>query len=1383
MISLILKRSIAVVMCVLLLFAPQAAFAYKNPASLPDEWGQYGLGDPYVLKFNGTYYLYVSTRDTDVGVKVWSSPDLVNWSYGGLAATDPVTKGAYAPEVVYWNGYFYMYTSPAGNGHYVLRSESPTGPFTVQTGNLGHSIDGNVFIDDDGKWYFYHANGEGILAAEMPTPTTIGNSVNTGANMNGWTEGSTLFKRNGKYYMTYTGNHVFSKGYRVDYAVSTNPLKGFVRDTDNPLLISTEGPTVGLGHNTVVVGPNLDARYIIYHNLEGKGIVGPLRHMGMDRIVFNGDKMSVLGPTATEQPDPEMPDFEDRFKGTELSTAWTNADGVNWSLDSGLLHQQAAGTSRLLTTAEAGSSYTAEFNLQLAESSKAEGQRLGAVFSYKGDNDFGTALLDPASNSLKTQFRVNGADLGWEESTLPEGYDYTKLHNIRVEKAEDTFKIYVDGMLKQTRSAKLGGGSIGYVTENAKANFGYVAFSNDVNGSSDFDAAKPVPGQVEAVHYLPGGEGVGYHDETPGTIGKYRGDGVDTDTADDSTSHVTAFEKGEWLQYRLNIAETGKYDIDLSYADAALGSKVQLTLDGGQPLGEFELAADSNAADAGWQTAQLNGVDLPAGEHILKVTAASGTTSLDKLSFHRHVDVPVLYDNFDDGQDDGWQRYEGFWSVKSDIAEEEQAYDAYHPIPGTIGTVHYISGGEGVGYHENTLQNIGGEYRGDSVDIRSNPASGGYNVGWNQTGEWLKFNIDVAEAGTYNAEFKVATTMDGGQIRLWLDDTTDLTGIVDIPKTGDWNIWNVVRKSGVTLPAGKHTLKAETVRGEFDFASIALTRSDQPIPVPGVVEAEHYKPGGEGVGYHDLTPENIGGKYRSDSVDIRSAATGDQIVGWNQTGEWLKYNIRVAEEGLYDLDLWAATTFKDAQVRLWLDDTTDLTGILNVPASGDWNKWKSVTKSGIQLPAGDHELKVEIVKGEFDMTRLSLTQFDKPHVLPGFIQAADYKAGGEGTGYHDLTPANIGTEYRNDAVDIRRNAGGSYNVGWNVTGEWLAYNVDVAKAGVYNVDFVTATSMDGAKIRLWLDDTTDLTGEVNIPNSVTWENWATTTKQGIYLPAGAHTLKVETVVGEFDFQGIRIHQNPIEPKAAHAGEYQAAVGSFGKTLIGDANWSDYSVESDIKLISDTGDGGILFRASNPAHGKELNQNNADFVQGYVAYLNKQGVHLGKLNYGWTYLTGEPLEVKSGEWKHVKVVAQGARIQVFVDDMSKPVIDYTDRSGRPFTHGKVGMRTYMNETSYDNFTVLPAPINAPAIGKLLEELGSTGQLDEKIRKQLDKELEHAADAVSKKKPDWKQGIKHLENLLKQLNKEQKQEDVSDQAKTTLNRSVQALIEMWSANLGK
>ncbi|MBP1651653.1 MAG: glycoside hydrolase family 43, partial [Bacteroidetes bacterium] len=122
-----------------------------NPRTLSDEWGEYGIGDPYIFKFRGKFYLYCSTRDDQNGVKCWSSWDLVTWTYEGLAVPASVTtsKGAYAPEVIYWNGTFYMYTSPAGNGHYVLSADSPTGPFSLQTGNLGHSIDGSVFIDDN----------------------------------------------------------------------------------------------------------------------------------------------------------------------------------------------------------------------------------------------------------------------------------------------------------------------------------------------------------------------------------------------------------------------------------------------------------------------------------------------------------------------------------------------------------------------------------------------------------------------------------------------------------------------------------------------------------------------------------------------------------------------------------------------------------------------------------------------------------------------------------------------------------------------------------------------------------------------------------------------------------------------------------------------------------------------------------------------------------------------------------------------------------------------------------------------------------------------------------------------------------------------------------
>ena len=92
----------------LMLFLTTLAYGQvTNPQTLPDQWSNYGIGYPYIIKFKGTFYLYCSTRDDMVGVKVWSSWDMASWTYEGLCATDPITKGAYAPEVVYYNGVLY----------------------------------------------------------------------------------------------------------------------------------------------------------------------------------------------------------------------------------------------------------------------------------------------------------------------------------------------------------------------------------------------------------------------------------------------------------------------------------------------------------------------------------------------------------------------------------------------------------------------------------------------------------------------------------------------------------------------------------------------------------------------------------------------------------------------------------------------------------------------------------------------------------------------------------------------------------------------------------------------------------------------------------------------------------------------------------------------------------------------------------------------------------------------------------------------------------------------------------------------------------------------------------------------------------------------------
>ena len=59
--------------------------------------------------------------------------------------------------------------------------------------------------------------------------------------------------------------------------------------------------------------------------------------------------------------------------------------------------------------------------------------------------------------------------------------------------------------------------------------------------------------------------------------------------------------------------------------------------------------------------------------------------------------------------------------------------------------------------------------------------------------------------------------------------------------------------------------------------------------VPGRIEAEDYRIGGEDVGYHDTTTGNQFGEYRDDDVDIGDTIDvgGGYSTGAIASGEWL----------------------------------------------------------------------------------------------------------------------------------------------------------------------------------------------------------------------------------------------------------------------------------------------------------------------------------------------------------------------------------------------------------------------------------------------------------------------------------------------------------------
>jgi hypothetical protein len=125
-----------------------------------------------------------------------------------------------------------------------------------------------------------------------------------------------------------------------------------------------------------------------------------------------------------------------------------------------------------------------------------------------------------------------------------------------------------------------------------------------------------------------------------------------------------------------------------------------------------------------------------------------------------------------------------------------------------------------------------------------------------------------------------------------------------------------------------------------------------------------------------------------------------------------------------------------------------------------------VTVTGVTLAAGSHVLRLTMNSGDFNVNYVDVAKAVVSGIsLPGRVQAEDYKAGGEGVGYHDLTAGNTGGQYKTDNVDIEAttDAGGGFNVGWIQAGEWTAYDVSVATARTYTITARLASAVAGTK--------------------------------------------------------------------------------------------------------------------------------------------------------------------------------------------------------------------------------------------------------------------------------------------------------------------------------
>jgi hypothetical protein len=328
-------------------------------------------------------------------------------------------------------------------------------------------------------------------------------------------------------------------------------------------------------------------------------------------------------------------------------------------------------------------------------------------------------------------------------------------------------------------------------------------------------------------------------------------------------------------------------------------------------------------------------------------------------------------------------------------------------------------------------------------------------------------------------------------------------------------VWNTA-----TTANGPHTLAATAfdAAGNSASSSITVNVSNGSAPpaaaVPGTIQAEDYDIGGEGVGYHDTTADNSGGRYRSDGVDIEAAADtgGGFDVGWLYPTEWLNYRVSVATAGAYTLTARVAAEGPGGTFHVEFAGI-DVTGPLTIPNTGGWQAWTNVTAT-VTLAAGVQSMRVVVdgagptgIVGNLNYIRLE-NGTPLGAAVPGTIQAEDYDIGGEGVAYHDTTAANSGGQYRSEGVDIEvaADTGGGFDVGWMYATEWLNYTVSVATAGAYTLVARVAAEGIGGTFHVEFAGI-DVTGPLSIPNTGGWQAWTNVTAT-VTLAAGVQSMLV-----------------------------------------------------------------------------------------------------------------------------------------------------------------------------------------------------------------------------------------------------------------------------------
>lgn len=305
------------------------------------------FADPFVWKYQGVYYAIgtgaaeAEGQVDEIGGRVFpllQSDDFLNWKSVGNALQRPdpaLGDNFWAPEVAYCDHMFYLYYSVGheDKNHQlrVATSALPLGPYQdigslLDLEECPFAIDPHPFCDD-GQWYLFYARdfldteggvrvgtalmvdrlqgmtklsgvGKVVLRAHYDWQRFLADRPMYGGIYDWHTlEGPCVRKHQGRYYCFYSGGRWETENYGVDYGVAESVMGPYF-DTGNEagprVLQSVPDRVLGPGHNSIVIGPDGQTEYIVYHAWDTSSSA---RRMCVDKLIWTADAPCCNGPT------------------------------------------------------------------------------------------------------------------------------------------------------------------------------------------------------------------------------------------------------------------------------------------------------------------------------------------------------------------------------------------------------------------------------------------------------------------------------------------------------------------------------------------------------------------------------------------------------------------------------------------------------------------------------------------------------------------------------------------------------------------------------------------------------------------------------------------------------------------------------------------------------------------------------------------------------------------------------------------------------------------------------------------------------------------------------------------------------------------------------